>query len=428
MKRAILDFGNKNQRLSESYQARLEQHEREMAMLYEIFGVDPEEEPTEPQEITVEDIEVGLASVDTYRGQELDMNINKVNWLNDNIKLSDILDYDSQDNIVDLMSQLLDKPKELVANRILKLLGIKYSTQYQNEQKEYVDDLMRNLDDGLYEDLEHYMRKANLYDFYGALLYYIRYRISPVPQSTNEDELTFYVIYDDLRKVCKKFKICSGLTRDSFWHKLSKLCRYGLLTNLESEQIESNALNKAKAMAQFASNVISDDKGEHVPIDTRNFYVLNSLSPSVQNEALNRLKYKLEHNLREKDINSTTLAMNYGVDIQRSTTAHGQPDINQTQLRNFTDAANILLKKQRYFTEEQLRIQYMKKDRKIKQKKAASLTAKHLSITVERTGCIMIRVNKSSRKEYALPKAIKSNSYIYVSKEDEYVKKQTRNI
>jgi hypothetical protein len=120
--------------------------------------------------------------------------------------------------------------------------------------------------------------------------------------------------------------------------------------------------------------------------------------------------------------------MNYGVDIQRSTTAHGQPDINQTQLRNFTDAANILLKKQRYFTEEQLRIQYMKKDRKIKQKKAASLTAKHLSITVERTGCIMIRVNKSSRKEYALPKAIKSNSYIYVSKEDEYVKKQTRNI
>ena len=376
-------------------------YESDMAELEALF-------PEEPEELTVEAVEIELASIDDYRGQALDSNINEYQWINDNIKVFG-------DNIIDTLSKLLNKSPSSTASYILKSLGIKHGTEYQNKQREYMDSLSRGFEYDMYNELTAYLKKARLYDFYTALLDYVKHRISAQPLSYNDDELTFYVLYDDLRKTCKKFNINRGITNDQLWGKLNSLCGLGLIDNLSSEYIEESQLNKAEEIAEYVRNTISEDD---VVFNRRNFYILNDLSPTVQEEAIKRIQLETECHLRKHDKNATTLAMVYGEDTQKRIISQKDPNINPVKLKNFIDAANILLKKQRYYTEEQLRIQYMKKDRNIKKKDAIVLTAMYLSKTVLETNCITTRVNKQARKNYELPDKIKSNSFIYVSKED----------
>ena len=64
----------------------------------------------EPQEVTIEDVEFGLASIDEYRGEVLDITMNANEWINEHIKVSDILGdaYETDKETIDYISKELN--------------------------------------------------------------------------------------------------------------------------------------------------------------------------------------------------------------------------------------------------------------------------------------------------------------------------------
>lgn len=373
----------------------------------------------ELQEVTIEDAEFGLASIDKYRGEVLDITMNANEWINEHIKVSDILgdEYDTDKETIEYLSESLNISKSKVKNMVIKGLGLRRGSEYQNNQKEYIEDVIDDFKDGIYEDLEAYLKKAKLYDFYKGLLEYVKGRISLRPLSVNEDELTFFVVYDDLRATLKYMNVVRGTKNTSLENKLTRLCDLGLLDKLTDEQIREDALIKANKIKDKASKELSESCEKNVSVNRKNFYVLKDLSPSVQEEAIRRIVLEKESGLRQKDKNSTSRALTYGIEnVQGKIVVQDEVKISQTKKNNFKAAAEQLLKKQRYFTEDQLRKQYCKKDRNIKKKDAEYVTRVYLSGTVIATNCIKTRVNDKVREKYSLPRSIKSNSFIYVEK------------
>lgn len=402
----------RKKQIEQEYQARLEQHEKEMEALYNMFSIDSEEEI----EVTVEDVEIELASIDTYRGYELDRTIDEVEWLNDNIKLSDILPQcKSEGNVVNELALLLNMSHSNVRLLLRRGLGIIRGTDYQNKQKEYLDCLIEDFKYGMYDSLLDYLETRRLHDFYKVLLEYIGNRISTEPLSNDENELTFYVIYDDLRKVMKYMNYTDGSSDTSIKDKLKILCDIKLLTNLESEELTPKALHVANNFRDNVAQTMSEEHGRRMTANRRNHYVLNDLSPQTQLRAMGIIVKEKECNLRQKNKNSTAITLVHGehngVVVQRG------HNISETKLKNFVDAANILLEKQDYYTENQLRIQYMKKDRNIKKKDAIRLTGEYLGGVNTRVDTVRTRVNSETREYYSLPKSIKSNSIIYIRRE-----------
>ena len=410
-----LQFNSPNQWLVErqhkiELEERLAQHEAEMELLMALFA---EEEAVE-EEITVEDVEFELMMIDDYEDYVLDINEDEVEWINDNVDLSHLLGTD--EDTVQALSKKLNLSVTKVRRMVRAALGYKRGSDYQNEQRQYVDEVIEDFRHNLYEELEHQLKKARLYDFYRALLDYVKNRVSVKPLGKDENELTFYVMYPELTQVCIEFGITRGLDSRQLRKKLEKLCELGLLTNLEDRKISSQTLAISRNIAKRTSDKISTTIGKEIEMNRRNHYILNDLSPEVQDAAVARIRLSKDYGIRSKDKNSTLFTLVYGEETQKEITPQGQENISDTKLRNFKNAAQILIDKQGYFTEEQLRVQYLKKDHHMKSKDSYHATATYLSKTAMETKCIKTRVNKEIRDKYSLPKKIKPNSFIYVPK------------
>ena len=398
----------------EEMNAKLAELEAEDEAIMALFE---EEELTE--EITVEEVELGLALIDTYRDQILDITLDEDEWINENVKISDVLGskYKKRDkeNIIDfLVSNLkmsLTKVKRLIRNG----LGIKRGSEYQNKQREYIADLKEDFNKGLYDELVDYLKKRKLFDFYRGLLEYVSSKISLTPMGVDEDELVFFVIYGELRQTLKNNGVETGLSTSSIKKKFRVLYELGLIRSLPDECIDSQQLAIAYEYSNKASKELYAVCGKEVELNRRNFYILSDLSPSVQSEAINKIAQNSEINSREKNKNSTALALIYGIDeVQNNMMVQTEINISETKLNNFINAANTLLEKQRYFTEDQLRVQYCKVDHKIKKYDAMLLTGTYLAGVNLRVNAVRKRVNKETRERYSLPSKIKSNSIIYV--------------
>ena len=403
-----LQFNNTNKGLIErrvkaESEARMAQHEAEMELLMALFA---EEEVIE-EEVTVEDVEFELMMVEDFRGFVLDINKDEVEWINNNVDLKHLI---GTEDTVQALSKKLNLSITKVRKMVRSSLGYKRGSDYQNNQRQYVDELIEDFRHNLYEDLERQLKKAKLYDFYRALLDYIKSRVSLNPLGTDENELTFFVSYTDLRIVCREFGVSRGISDSQLLSKLSKLCGLGLLVNLQDEQIKDDVLETAKNIAKKQAK----DIGVKIELNRRNFYILKDLSPEVQDEAIARVKLETESGLRSKDKSSTSLALVYGEEAQKAIMAQGEANISETKLRNFNEAAKILLEKQGYFTEEQLRVQYLKKDKNTKSRDSYELTRTYLAVTVISVNCIKTRVGAKIRKEHNLPKKIKSNSFVFI--------------
>lgn len=375
----------------------------------------------EPQEVTIEDVEFGLAYIDEYRGEVLDITMNANEWINEHIKVSDILGdaYETDKETIDYISKELNISKTKARNLIIKGLGIRRGSEYQNEQKEYVNDLIDDFKDGLYDDLEAYLKKAKLYDFYKGLLEYVKGRISLRPLSVNEDELTFFVVYDDLRATLKYMNVVRGTKNASLENKLTRLCDLGLLDKLTDKQIREDALIKSNKIKDKSSKELSESCGKNVSVNRKNFYVLNDLSPSVQEKAIGRIKLEKEIGLRQKDKDAISRALAYGIEeVQGKIVAQKEIKISASKQKTFKKAAENLLNRQHYFTEDDLRKEFIRMNHNYKKKEAEKLTRKYLAGTIKEMNCIKVRVNSETRENLELPKKIKSNSFIYVLKED----------
>lgn len=405
-----LTFNNPNKGLIERQvkaesEARMAQHEAEMELLMALFA---EEEAIEEEIVTVEDVEFELMMVEDYKGFVLDINEDEVEWINNNVDLKHLLGTD--EDTVQALSKKLNLSVTKVRRMVRASLGYKRGSDYQNEQRQYVDEVIEDFRHNLYEDLERQLKKAKLYDFYRALLDYIKTRVSLNPLGIDENELTFFVSYTDLRIVCREFGVSKGTGDKQLLKKLNKLCGLGLLRNLEDESIDDEALETAKNIAKKQSK----DIGVNLELNRKNFYVLNDLSPAVQDEAVARIRLEAECGLRSKDKNATSMALVYGEEIQKEVFAQGEHNISDTKVKNFNKAAQILLNKQGYFTEEELRKQFIQVDRNTKKADSYDLTRTYLAVTVISVNCIKTRVGAKIRKEHNLPKKIKSNSFVFI--------------
>ena len=402
-----LQFNNPNKGLIERQvkaesEARMAQHEAEMELLMALFA---EEEVAE--EVTVEDVEFELMMVEDFRGFVLDINEDEVEWINNNVDLKHLI---GTEDTVQALSKKLNLSITKVRKMVRSSLGYKRGSDYQNNQRQYVDELIEDFRHNLYEDLERQLKKAKLYDFYRALLDYIKTRVSLNPLGIDENELTFFVSYTDLRIVCREFGVSRGISDSQLLSKLSKLCGLGLLVNLQDEQIKDDVLETAKNIAKKQAK----DIGVKIELNRRNFYILKDLSPEVQDEAIARVKLETESGLRSKDKSSTSLALVYGEEAQKAIMAQGEANINETKLKNFNKAAQSLIEKQGYFTEEELRKQFIKIDKHTKKADSYDLTKTYLAATVISVNCIKTRVSAKIRKEHNLPKKIKSNSFVFI--------------
>lgn len=419
MKEIIFNNPNKGlieRKVKAESEARMAQQEAEMELLMAIFA---EEEIVVPQEddviveetMTQEDIEFELMMIDDFRGFVLDICEDEVEWINNNIDLSHMIG--TKENTVQELSKLLNLSVTKVRRFVRAALGYKRGSEYQNNQRQYVDEVIEDFRHNLYDDLKRQLKKAQLYDFYRALLDYVRTRVSVEPLGKNEDELTFFVSYADLRVVCKEFGVTKGVGDKQLLKKLNKLCKLTLLRNLEDEYIDDDALETACSIAHKQSKSLGI---KNLEVNRKNYYVLHDLSPEIQDEAVARIKLEIECGLRSKDTNTTTIALLYGEEVQKEVFAQGEHNIDETKLRNFHKAAQILLKKQGYFTEEELRKQFIQVDKHTKKAESYELVKTYLSVTVLTVKCIKTRVNSRVKDKYKLPKKTKSNSFIYVPK------------
>lgn len=418
-----------NKELSIETRLRLKQHEQEMELLMALFGIDSLEDDTvedddimaeivklEDETITQEKIEDELSSIEDYRGLVLDISTNETEWINNNIKLNCLVG--SKKDTIKAIMEVLKISGYKVKQLVRRCLGYTLGSDYQNEKRDYVDGIMRDFDESLYEDLDKYLEKARIHTFYNALLDYIKNHVSLKPQGVNEDELVFHVLYPDLRRTCRKYGMTEGVSNSQLSDKLHVLCFLGLLTNLQDEQINEKTLFVANSVAKNTSNKMTKEFGVDIEINRRNHYILNDLSPEVQDVAVARLKIMIKRGLRRKDVCSTSLALLFGEEIQQSVFAQGEPDISDTKLRNFNKAAQQLLEKYRYYNEEMLRKQFVKVDKHTKAKDSHELTRRYLSKVAEDNKCAKTRVNSKTRDRYELPEKIKSNSFIFI-REDE---------
>ena len=417
----LTDFELKNTELSIETKLRIKQHEQEMELLMNLFDIDSLDEEDvmqdivelEKETVTQEMIEDELSSIEDYRGLVLDINANESEWINNNISLNCLVG--SELNTVEAIMKALKISGYKVKRLMRKCLGYKLGSDYQNEKRDYVDGIRRDFEDGIYEDLDKYLKKTRIYTFYDALLEYVKKHVSLKPKGVDEDELVFCVLYPDLRHECKRLGMTKGISNDQLADKLHVLCLLGLLRNLQDSGINEQELFVANSIAKSTSNKISKTVKAEVEINRRNYYVLNDLSPEVQDEAVARLKIIIKRGLRRKDICSTSLALLFGEELQQSVYAQGEPDINETKLRNFNKAAQQLLEKHGYYNEEMLRKQFVKVDKHTKAKDSGELTRRYLSRVADDNKCAKTRVNSKIREQYGLSEKIKSNSFIFVS-------------
>ena len=424
----LKEFQPNNKELSLETKLKLKQHEQEMELLMALFDIDSLEDDTvvdndimaeivklEEETVTQDKIEAELRAIDKYRGFVLDISIKEVEWINENINLNCLVGskYDTVTTISKELKTSITKAKQLVR----ECLGYKRGSDYQNKQREYVDELIVDFECNLYSDLEKQLRKAKLYDFYNALLDYVKKHVSLKPQGVNEDELVFFVLYPELAQACKRVGMNKGIGNKSLRTKLYRLCDLGLLTNLEDDKINNQTLAIARTVAKKSSETVSIAKGVDVEIKRRNHFLLKDLSPQVQEEAIARIKLDNELGLRNRDKSATSLALVYGEEVQQSVFAQGEPNISETKLRNFNRAAKLLLEKHRYYNEEMLRKAYLKFDKHTLAKDSYALTRIYLSRVSKDNNCIKTRVNSDVREKYELPSKIKSNSFIFVKRE-----------
>ena len=396
----------------EMAQAQAEADARYEAEMAEIERLFPEvEEEQEPQIQSIEELQIELAMNPTiYNGIELDSSINIIEWLNEH--LIEILPaYNSLNDLVESVNASI----ALIASAIITALGIKIGSEYQKQQKQYVELVELSFKLSLNEELEHQLRKSRLFDFYTILLDYIKSNIALEPLGANESDLVFTIDYDELRRCCRYHKMYDNSDDRTYRDKLESFCNLGLLTNLGKEDIDPKALARVTHIAEGASKSISKRVNKKITINIPNFYALNDLSPSIQKEAIRRLKDEKTYGLRKNDKSGISLELVHGAEIKKSIVAQSTLKVNPTTYKNYIDAANILLEKNDYFTEEQLRIQYCKKNRRIKAKDSRKEVRFYLAGTVKACNCKKVRVCNEIKEKYSLPSKIKSNSFIYVA-------------
>lgn len=296
-----------------------------------------------------------------------------------------------------------EEPKKHMS--LLEILLAECSgTACLNRKYNCIDNIKKSLNNST--ELVAYLKKRQLYSFYILLIDYAESHISFESLSNNGDAIVFFNNKNAIADMMHERKIPN---EDDINEKLNSLAELGLIKSLTDDEIRADALERA--------NDIKDQMSEQSNkiVYRTNFYMIYDLTEDVVSEALRRISLFKKFGVKRKDVNAITRSIVLGEDVVKNNiTVQKQFEINPTKKKHFITAANELLSKQQYFTEEQLRKAYCKKDHNISKSEAIKLTTVYILLVVKELGLKRVRVNKNNKKEYNLSKNIKSNTYIYM--------------
>lgn len=380
--------------------------------------------------------------------KEIDIN-DSYNWINKNVKMTDVLGIkentrfrcilpNHEDNnpsariatsdeeqryfcsceangykLISLLAKLLDMSEIRVKTMILKSINVSYGSEYQRNTERYIADLRRNLNKMLPQDLQDYLNKRKLYRAYKLIIDFADAHIT-YNSLANDDRVVFFLGKRQFKEEMK-LNYISGNSGE----KLTALCELGFLRKLTDSELKENVLQNANKTKKSLETKLSKNTGVKITdLNRVDFYELVDLSPSMIAEVQEKIKHMENNYVRQRGTNVNRRINTFGaeevlnnINVQTTVNTKKQNKI-ETKLRTAIDE---LLENNNLFNESDLAKAYRDTDKKHITKKDAELVVLDFIPVFAQEGLITrVRVNKTTRKQYNIPKEYISNSYVYI--------------
>lgn len=383
-----------------------------------------------------------------FRGIRLDI-ANSFDWINKNIPMTVALGYDlntrfrcilpghddkkpsarisetiegrqnyicscqiSYKSLIDVIAKALNMNKVLVQYLITDTLGIIVGSEYQRNMRFLIADIMANTDI-IIEDgsvLDKFMRRSNLHGLYNLIQQFASAHITVGPLGP-EDKITFFMSRSQIVEKMEKFNM-RGIS--TIGYKLNTLKEIGFIRALKDEEINPEALKKAKKIQ--SQMILHSAKPKY--INRVEYYELSLLTPGDIEEAERIITLMKEVGLKRNKNNSTRRSAALGIDF--ASKVNVQMDISmkiddpkkQKQMNKMLKAAKDLIETQGYFTEEQLRQKY-DPSRRQRKDSVQKLIDDTIPCIITNLNIKKNRVKKSIRIQYSIHDKIKTNTVIY---------------
>ena len=305
-------------------------------------------------------------------------------------------------NLVTLIGDLMDSTNNEAIKLIEKVLGVKVTSQYQENMLRTKFFHMRDVDklEETHPELYKWM-KASLLPFYRAIVDIGMNRCSNTP-IVNEKQLSFFISQRELSKVLKTYGIKNISDRGELSKKINNLVRVGLLVK-EDENIKKSFKDRAE---DYRKN-----QGYRYRTQFYSIPMSSEIFSLVQTEYL---KQK-EAGILNGYPTSRALSL-YDTEVAQSTFIQTNIEYVQSKIADDRDYILSLVKSlvEEYgYAHDNMIVQSLR-EVGIGKKRAEDLVKEH------RVDCVnhfdFIYVNKETKEEYNLPDEVKFRSKVYAIK------------
>lgn len=320
---------------------------------------------------------------------------------------------DTYQSLIDVVAKLLNKNKVLVQHIIADAVGITVGSKYQKDMRLLVADVMANTDKIIKKDslIYKYMYRSNLHGLYNLVQQFASSHITNEPLGA-PDKITFFMSRSQIREKMVQFNM-KGV--DRLGYKINALKELGLVRALSDEEINPEALTKAKAIQ---NKMILENPRTAKYMKRIEYYELSLITPEGIKKAEDIIQKQKELGVKRNNINSTRRALAMGeefaasINVQMDVSAKLNSPKIQKELDKVVGAAQKLIAEQGYFTEDQIRKAY-DPNRKKRKEAAVKVINDAIPFIIKTLGIKKDRVKKSTKTIYSIPDNIKTNTTIY---------------
>lgn len=320
----------------------------------------------------------------------------------------------SYKSLIDIIAETFDINKVIAQNIIADAIGVKIGSEYQRNMRLLVADIMANTNKVIEKDsiIYKYMTRSNLHGLYNLIQQFASAHITEAPLGA-DNQITFFMSQSQIKEKMVQYQMKGA---DRIGYKLNALKELGLIRALPDEEINSEALAKAKAIQ---SKMTLDNPISAKYMKRVEYYELCLITPDEIKRAEDILKKQKELGVKRTNINSTRRALAHGtefassINVQMNVEAKLNSPKVQKELDKVVAAAQKLIAEQKYFTEEQLRKAY-DPNRKKRKDAAVKVINDALPLIMQQFELKKDRVKSSTKTIYSIPTDIKTNTNIYI--------------
>ena len=293
----------------------------------------------------------------------------------------------------------------------MRTVGLSY--KLHADLRLLIADVMANTDRIIKKDsdLYRYMYRSNLHGVYNLIQQFASAHITTEPLGA-PDKITFFMAQSQIRSKMYQFNMKGAST---IGYKLNALKELGLIRALKDEEINVDALAKAKAIQSSMTLELGKSKNAMNRIE---YYELTLITPQQIKEAERIIQVQKDLGVKRRHMNATRRALALGedfaanVNVQTNVVEKVYNPKTQKELDKVLEAAQKLIDSQKYFTEDQLRMAYDPKNRKRKADNI-KLVNDAIPYIIKNLGIKKDRVKHTTQTLYSIPSKIKTNTIIY---------------